>query len=151
MNGNMQYKIPQNVQIEDKIVGPLTLKQLAILGGGGGVTYLIYTALATKYFVEVWIWFVLPPLLLTLAFTFLKINGIPFQRWIFLVVEYFVNPRKRVFMMGSADHYEASIFSQKTNEKAPILETASEDKARKIKNLDEISKVLDTYHKASTT
>lgn len=28
----MQYKIPQNVRIEDKIVGPLTLKQLAIVG-----------------------------------------------------------------------------------------------------------------------
>lgn len=31
----MQYKIPQNVQIEDKIVGPLTLKQLIICGVGG--------------------------------------------------------------------------------------------------------------------
>lgn len=28
----MQYKIPQNVQLEDKIVGPLTLKQLIIVG-----------------------------------------------------------------------------------------------------------------------
>lgn len=28
----MQYKIPQNVQIEDKIVGPLTMKQLIICG-----------------------------------------------------------------------------------------------------------------------
>ena len=36
----MQYKIPQNVQIEDKIVGPLTLKQLGILGFGGATAYL---------------------------------------------------------------------------------------------------------------
>ena len=49
----MQYKIPQNVRIEDKIVGPLTLKQLIILGVGGGITYAIYVALARVYYVEV--------------------------------------------------------------------------------------------------
>lgn len=90
----MQYKIPQNVQIEDKIVGPLTLKQLIYLGIGGGITYAIYTALASKYYIEVWIWFVAPPALLTLAFTFIKVNGIPFAKWILLMIEYIYNPKK---------------------------------------------------------
>ena len=77
----MQYKIPQNVQIEDKIVGPLTLKQLIILGVGGGFTYAIYTILASKYYWEVWLIPTAVPGLLTLAFTFIKINGIPFGKW----------------------------------------------------------------------
>ena len=35
----MQFKIPQDVQRADKIVGPLTLRELIIVGIGGGFTY----------------------------------------------------------------------------------------------------------------
>ena len=41
----MQYKVPQDVQREDTIIGPLTLKQLGILGVGGGIAYGIYISL----------------------------------------------------------------------------------------------------------
>lgn len=143
----MQYKIPQNVQIEDKIVGPLTLKQLIYLGVGGGITYAIYTALATKYYIEIWIWFVLPPALLTLAITFLKINGIPFAKWVLLMAEHFYNPRKRTFVMGAGDNYKATIFAKE--EKKVETTDATQSKAVKdqerIKNLGEITKLLDNY------
>ena len=145
----MQYKIPQNVQIEDKIVGPLTLRQLIYLGVGGGLAYAIYTILASKYFIEVW----LPPVaiitIITLAFTFLKINGIKFSRWILLIIAYFYNPRKRVFIMGAGDNYNATIFAKK--EKIEETTDDAKDKAardkERLENIGEISKVLDSYGK----
>lgn len=145
----MQYKIPQNVQIEDKIVGPLTLKQLAILGAGGGISYAIYIALAQNYFIEVWIWFVAPPALLTLAIAFLKINGIPFIKWIFLLIEYNLNPKKRTFVMGAGDNYKATIFAKKEEKvQTDTEENRKADRDKKhIAKLGEITKLVDDYGK----
>lgn len=148
----MQFKIPQNVQLEDKIVGPLTLKQLATLGIGGGIAYAFYIGLAKTYIWVVWA----PPVafftILTLAITFLKINGIPFGKWCFLMVEYVFIPRKRVFIMGSADVYEATIFAKDEQKKLDDKQLSKAEKDHeKIKNLGEISKLLDSYGKPPKT
>lgn len=36
----MQFKVPQFIDVEDKVVGPLTFKQFAYLAGGAGLVYL---------------------------------------------------------------------------------------------------------------
>lgn len=36
----MQYQVPQFLDVEDKIAGPFTFKQLIYLGGGAGLLYL---------------------------------------------------------------------------------------------------------------
>lgn len=98
----MQYKIPQNVQIEDKIVGPLTMKQLIICGVGGGTTYFVYLSLAKVYYMEVWIGPVVILGGLTLALAFLKIHDIPFLRYILLVIEFSRKAQKRYwYSLGS--------------------------------------------------
>ena len=38
----MAVKIPQNIDKEDKLVGPLTLKQFLYVLGGAGVTFIAY-------------------------------------------------------------------------------------------------------------
>ncbi len=38
----MQFKVPQFIDVEDKVVGPLTFKQFAYLAGGGGLVYLSF-------------------------------------------------------------------------------------------------------------
>lgn len=145
----MQYKIPQNVQIEDKIVGPLTLKQLITLGVGGGITYAIYTILAKDYYWEVWFLPTFIPGSITLAVTFLKIGGIPFGKWVLLMIEYFVKPKKRVFVMGGADMYMYTLFADKTK-KAQTVDTGASKAERdreRLSKIGEITKALDTYSK----
>ena len=39
----MQYNIPQFVDVEDKIIGPLTLKQFLTLLGGGLLVFLFWS------------------------------------------------------------------------------------------------------------
>ena len=41
----MQFQVPQFIEIEDKIFGPLTFKQFIYLAGGGGLCFLLYTIL----------------------------------------------------------------------------------------------------------
>lgn len=43
----MQFQVPQFTDVEDKIIGPLTLKQFIYLGGAGGICVVIYTFVPT--------------------------------------------------------------------------------------------------------
>lgn len=38
----MQFQVPQFIEIEDKIVGPLTFKQFLFIVGGGGGAFIFY-------------------------------------------------------------------------------------------------------------
>ena len=44
----MQFKVPQFIDMEDKIVGPLTLKQFAYILGAGGFSFLLWTFIPIK-------------------------------------------------------------------------------------------------------
>jgi hypothetical protein len=41
----MRFQVPQFIEVEDKIFGPLTLKQFIYLAGGGGLSFLVYITL----------------------------------------------------------------------------------------------------------
>jgi hypothetical protein len=38
----MRYQVPQFIEVEDKIFGPLTLRQFIYLAGGAGLGFIIY-------------------------------------------------------------------------------------------------------------
>ncbi len=70
----MQFKVPQFLDIEDKIFGPFTFSEFVYLAGGAGVCYVLYKALG--FFLG------LIPILavagFALALTFYKPNNKPF-------------------------------------------------------------------------
>lgn len=41
----MQFKVPQYIEVEDKIIGPLTFKQAIYVGGGLGVAFVLWRLL----------------------------------------------------------------------------------------------------------
>ena len=41
----MQFQVPQFIEVEDKIFGPLTFKQFLYLAGGVGISYLLWRLL----------------------------------------------------------------------------------------------------------
>lgn len=41
----MQFKVPQFLDIEDKIFGPFTFKEFVYLAGGGGLCFVLYKLL----------------------------------------------------------------------------------------------------------
>jgi len=134
----MQFKVPQDVQREDTIVGPLTLKQLIIMAIGGGTAYAIYVTLATRYFFEVW----LPPVaivvIITILFAFVKPNGLPFYVYIMNFIEYHFLPKKRVWIHRSANPF----IPPEDNSKKTIA--IKEEKKKPEKSLEELSAILDT-------
>ncbi len=45
----MQFQMPRFLDIEDKVIGPLTFKQFIYLGGGVGLAYVTYTYLGFTF------------------------------------------------------------------------------------------------------
>ena len=70
----MQYQVPQFIEVEDKIFGPLTFKQFVYLGGGVGLCLIFYSLL------PIYITFLLsiPVVAFSLALAFYRVNGRPF-------------------------------------------------------------------------
>ena len=87
----MRYQVPQFIEIEDKIFGPLTIKQFIYLAGGAALAYLIY-ALASPYlpFFLVII-LMIPVVAFGVALAFYKINGKPFINVVEFAVKYYVS------------------------------------------------------------
>mgnify|MGYP001613038606 CR=1 FL=1 len=67
----MEYQVPQFIDVEDKIVGPLTLKQFIYVAGAGGLTVVFFVYLPT------FLAFALsaPVVALAAALAFYKVNG----------------------------------------------------------------------------
>lgn len=145
-NSFMQFKIPQDVQIEDKIIGPITMRQLIILGIGGGITYAIYISLASKYSWPVWG----PPVgilsLLTLAISFAKINEMSFTEYVLFYILYQIRARKRCWQQMGGDVFVSSFTqaSAPAKKEKKIIEKQKQD-TLKITKLDDLTRILDTH------
>lgn len=70
----MQFQVPQFIEIEDKIFGPLTFKQFIYLLGGAGFGYLVWRAMPLYIAAPISLAFVG----LAVALAFLEWNGRPF-------------------------------------------------------------------------
>ncbi len=140
----MQFKVPQDVQREDRIVGPLTLRQLIICGIGGGIAYAIYVILG-KYYEP--ISSAIPAIvivLITILFAFIRPLDLTFTKFILVYLEFQLLPRKRPWIQASGEVFFNPFLTPKTKSKA---DKKAEEKAKqmtdKSKKLEEISKILD--------
>ncbi len=70
----MQFQVPQFIEVEDKIFGPLTLKQFIYLAGGTGLSLILYFFLPLSIAVIL----ILPVAGLSLALAFYTVNNKPF-------------------------------------------------------------------------
>ena len=86
----MQFQVPQFIDIEDKIVGPLTLKQFLYLAGNGALAYVFYTVIPMTAI----------GVLIAIAFlsfggllAFYQYNNRPFIRLVSAFFFYYLKPR----------------------------------------------------------
>ena len=93
----MQYKVPQNVQREDRILWFITLRQFVIVLVGGGISYFLYTNASKTYVLTntdiLMIWL---PAILALCFAFITVKGMTLFQFVLVLIEqlYFRQPRR---------------------------------------------------------
>lgn len=120
----MQFKVPQFIDIEDKIFGPLTFKQFAYLAGGAGLVYL------TVRLLPAYIALLVAPIFggLALALAFVKYNEKPFIQILESFVRFYSKSRLYLWRKHSAP-------PQKIPPQAaahPLDRTLSESKLRTL-------------------
>lgn len=84
-----QFQVPQFITVEDRIIGPLTLKQFLYLLGASSV------GLVGWFWLNIFLFtfFALPIAGLFAAMAFVKVNGQPLPMVITNAVNYFLQPR----------------------------------------------------------
>ncbi len=90
----MQYPVPQFTDVEDKIFGPLTLKQFGIVGSAGLLIFLAYSS-TKDIWVTVFVGLIAGIPGIGLAFG--KLNGRPLYNSIGSLLGYFFRPRFMLF------------------------------------------------------
>lgn len=106
----MQFSIPQFIDTEDRIIGPLTLKQFLWLLGGGGILTAVW--MATKN-VGIFVIAAIPIGSLFFALAFIKINGRPLITFITNVILYMTRPQGYIWKRMYEQHRESNVVVQK--------------------------------------
>jgi len=85
----MQFNVPQFIEIEDKIIGPLTLKQFLYLAAGAGLLFVLWFFLTLGAFIIA----AIPISAFCMALAFYKINGRPLISFLSSAINYLRKPR----------------------------------------------------------
>ena len=70
----MQFQVPQFIEVEDKIFGPLTFKQFVYVAGGSGACYLFWKILPVLISAPL----IVATIALAAVLAFFQFNGRPF-------------------------------------------------------------------------
>ena len=132
----MQFKVPQNIDLEDKIVGPLTLIQFLYIISGGIIIYLLFLTLGSTFFF--WV-LSIPIAAIAISLAFLKIQDQPLSHFIKAGLMYLSRPKTRIWQ-----RHGVNISAIKA---APVKKEGSTTLPKKKiekSELEKIAQVLDT-------
>jgi len=85
----MRYQVPQFIEVEDKIFGPLTLKQFIYLVGGVGMSFVLWRLLP----LPIAIFFILLVMGFSAGLAFYRVNNRPFVLFLESLLKYVFSKR----------------------------------------------------------
>ena len=92
----MQFRVPQNIDLEDKIIGPLTMIQFIYVLVGGLIDYLFFQWFGIKH-LGIFLFLAIPIALVALALAFLKIQDQPLSHFVKAGLAYLSRPKIRIW------------------------------------------------------
>ncbi|MFH1979084.1 MAG: PrgI family protein [Patescibacteria group bacterium] len=116
----MRFQVPQFIEVKDKIIGPLTLKQFLYLIGGGAAIFLLYISLPFFLFVIL----AAPIAGFSAALAFYKVNEKPFITVVENALRYFT--QKKTYTWSKREKsirrsLDTSSQQKKSKEELPVL------------------------------
>jgi len=94
-----QFVVPQFIDVEDKIIGPITTRQFLIFLGTAFVLFIMYVILRFVY----WVFAGIPVLVIGLVFAFVRVNGQPFHYFFLNLTQTSRRPKVRVWYKDVTD------------------------------------------------
>jgi hypothetical protein len=137
-----QYKVPQNVESEDKLVGPLSMKQFiyAIIGIGWG--FLIWRILQPGGVaaIPIMILLIVPVSGFMMMLAFGRREEQSFENYLIALIRFQVVPRKRIWLKD--DYKGEVIINAPPPPKPKVMTSADLDKVHS--RLQQLALVVDT-------
>ena len=133
----MQFKVPQFIDVEDKLFGPFTFKQFVYMAGGAGMVFVIYKLLP----LWIGIFLILPVAGLAVLLTFYKINSKPFSFYLQAGMAYLFSNKLYVWKQRLVKH------DDKKQDESEILPQASTIPMLSSSKLRDLSWSLDIQSK----
>ncbi len=105
----MRFEVPQFIEIEDKIFGPLTWKQFVYVAGGAGLVAVLF------FFTPFIVFLILgmPIAAFTFLLTFYPVNNRPFSVFLESAVRYFKNSKLYLWRKSGSGVYKEAISDDK--------------------------------------
>jgi len=131
----MLFNVPQYIDVEDKIAGPLTAKHLLWMFAMGGVLLILWTILEKTYFIVC----AIPVVIIFLALAFYRPYNQPFIKFIFSGFVFLLRPKiyswQRMPKMKNEDDQHKKAQNQ------PVQKKEKKVTAEEIK---ELAKIIDS-------
>lgn len=141
----MQFVVPQFIDVEDKILGPLSVRQFIILLVG--VVFLIAAYRLAD--LQLFIFEAVVIAVLVIAFAFLRVNGRPFHQFVLSLLQTLKKPRLRIWhRVVTHDELRLPSAPVQTQSQAPTKPPLTASR------LAELSLIVDTggvFQKDATT
>ena len=139
----MKFRVPQFIDVEDKIFGPFTFRQFLYLAGGGGLSFVVYRALPIYVAIPLMLAFVA----LGLGLAFYKPNGKPFLFMIEAGFNYYIGDKlyiwKKKLKKTESEQRKAIPVKANSTEDAPAKKLSES----KLKDIAWSLDVLDMQNK----
>lgn len=116
----MRFKVPQNIDMQDRIIGPLTMVQFIYAVVGGGLCYGIFMSGIPR---ALSIIVIIPIALFVAALIFLKINERPFLEFFLAVIEYTSQPRQRIWRHQNIPDLTVEVYQAKKIATGPVIQS----------------------------
>lgn len=133
--------VPSDVDIEDKIIGPFTLKQFIYLVIGAMAVFIIYTLFKNNILLVVVL--SLPVVIIVLAFVFFKFNEQPFEQFLAAFIAFYSKPTKRLWQRDNTlEDIKRSEVVKKKGGQPPKTRRLTEEAF--VSRIEELAYFLDT-------
>jgi hypothetical protein len=129
---NMQFAVPQFTDVEDRLIGPLTLKQFLVLLGTGGLVMFFWSVLGPNF-----LFFImsLPIAVIGIAAAMGKYNGRPLFAYLVPFASFISSTKVMVFRREIGDLTVSRAEIKKSQEKKSVEAIDSEPTESRLKKL----------------
>lgn len=132
----LQFPVPQFIDVEDKLIGPFSLKQFLFLLPGGLLLLALFKIFGLNFVFYI---FGVPIFLLTVAVAFGRFNGKPIYAQFSVFVKFLTAPKRLVFhkQAGSLDDLNISAINTapQPEEIVSIKKESDQSKLRRLSML----------------
>jgi hypothetical protein len=129
-------KVPTDIQIEEKIIGPISLRQIFLLLGTGGISYVLWSAFGavpgSSIVIKILSWV---PFLVGIAFAFIKIHDVSLFKLLLLNIEKLQKPTTRTFGPRQGITVNIRIDPTLQETKLAVKASAPEEQMQKLSDM----------------